>query len=143
MKSSGLNIFAQCLLMLFKLCHQASFAVISSIFGLSNRQTASNVFYRHLLHQYKNNCNIPVIIFDNVINQNEVAKLLHGAHMRTSIFYKVLLKDIEDPSGMNRTPVALNIDGTYFDIEGSADIELQKHMFYKPRAGHVAKFEYY
>ena len=135
-----MNIFAQCFLFLYKLCHSSSFATISSIFGLSHPQIVSDVFYRQLFHQYKNNCNIPAIIYNEEINQLEVDKLLTDAYLRTPLFYKTLVKDFEDPSGMNRAPVVLNIDGTYFDIEGSPDIELQKHMFYSPRAGHVAMF---
>jgi hypothetical protein len=139
-RSSGLNIFGQCFLMLYKLCHQVSFVNIGTLFGLKHAQIASDVFYRHLLHQYKTNCNIPAIIHNQDVNQAEVDKLLGDSFMRTPIYFKALLKDFEDPSGRNRRPVALNIDGTYFDVEGSADIESQKYMFYGPRAGHVAKF---
>ena len=50
------------------------------------------------------------------------------------------MKDFEDPAGLDRTPVILNIDGTYFDIQGSSDLELNKFMYYSPRSGHTAKW---
>ena len=139
-RSSCLNIFGQCFLMLFKLCHNDSFYKISALFGLKSHNDASNVFYRQLTHQYLTNCNIPAIIANGAANNAEVDKLLRTAYERTPMFFKRLMRDFEDPSGRNRTPVVLNIDGTYFDIEGSQDIEKQKHMFYAPRSGHVAKF---
>ena len=139
-RSSCLNIFAQCFLLLFKLCHNDSFYQIATLFGLKSHQDASNVFYRQLTHQYLTNCNIPAIIANGNPNQEEVDKLLENAYFRTPLFFKGLMKDFHDPSGMNRTPVILNIDGTYFDIQGSADFQLQKYMYYLPRAGHVAKW---
>ena len=40
---------------------------------------------------------------------------------------------------MDRIPVGINIDATYFDIQGSDDIELQKHHYYQPRSCHTVK----
>ena len=139
-RKSGLNIFAQCLLMLYKLCHQISFATLAVLFALNSAQTAYNVFYRQTVHQFKFNCNIPAVIYNNQVNPAEVNKLLRDSHMRTQLYYKMLLRDFDDPAGLDRTPVALNIDGTYFDIAGSSDLELQKYMYYKPRSGHTVKF---
>ena len=139
-RSSSLNIFAECFLMQFKLCHNDSFYKIASLFCLNTHNDASNVFYRQLTHQYLTNCNIPAIIANATTNQAEVDKLLRCSYLRTPLYFKVLVKDFEDPSGRNRTPVILNIDGTYFDIQGSEDIELQKYMYYAPRSGHVAKW---
>ena len=56
------------------------------------------------------------------------------------LFYKDLVKDFEDPSGYGRIPVILNFDGTYFDIQRSSDLELQKYLYYTPRSGHTVKF---
>ena len=137
---SKLNIFASCFLMLLKLTNHISYEMIATLFCLPKKSSAFDIFYRHVLQQFKFNCNIPSIIFNNTINQSEVDKLLVNVDRRTPMFYRILLKDIEDPSGRDRRPVALNIDGTYFDIEGSEDNELQKYMYYQPRANHVAKF---
>ena len=101
---------------------------------------ASNVFYRQLVHQYLTNCNIPLIIQNAQPNDAELDKLYRTCYQRTPLFYKNLVKDFEDRSGRNRTPLILNTDGTYINIQGSADVELQKFMFYKPRSGHVAKW---
>ena len=139
-KSSELNIFAECFLMCLKLSHQISFRFLASLFCLNSPQLASSIFYRQLVHQYKFNCNIPCIVSDNQVNQAEVDKLLHTSYCRTPDCFKYLLEDFEDPAGINQKPVALNIDGTYIDIEGSEDLELQKYMYYGPRANHVAKF---
>ena len=118
-KSSELNIFAECFLMCLKLSHQISFRFLASLFCLNSPQLASSIFYRQLVHQYKFNCNIPCIVSDNQVNQAEVDKLLHTLYCRTPDYFKYLLEDFEDPAGINRKPVALNIDGTYIDIEGS------------------------
>ena len=99
---------------------------------------ASNTFYRLIVHQFSTNCNVPLIIHEQDSNIDEVDKLLHNAYLRTPLFFKNLVKDFLDPSGQDRTPVVLNMDGTYINIEGSNDIELQKYMFYAPRASHVA-----
>ena len=136
---AGLNIFASCFLMLFKLANQVSFDTVATLFCLPTKSSAFDVFYKQVLHQYKSNCNIPTIIFNNEVNESELSKLYTEAYRRTPVFYKVLLKDFEDPSGQDRIPVAFNIDGTYLDIQGSEDAELQKHMYYQPRASHVAK----
>ena len=139
LRNSNLNVFGRCFLMLYKLCHQVSFAILATLSGMKHSKVASDIFYRHLLHQYKFNCNIPKVIHNGTINQVEIDKLLHQSHQRTPIFYKVLLKDFEDPKKENRIPVPLNLDGTYIDIAGSDDIELQKFMYYQPRANHVCK----
>ena len=139
-RHSRLSIFSQCFLMMFKLCHDDSFNKISAVFGLKSPQHAADMFYRHLVHQYRTNCNIPAIIADALPNYLEVDKLFRTAYTRTPPYFKRLVRDFEDPSGRDRTPLILNIDGTYFNIQGSSDIEKQKHMYYGSRAAHVAKF---
>ena len=44
-RSSSLNVFGQCFLMLFKLCHNESFYKLSTLFALKSHTDASNVFY--------------------------------------------------------------------------------------------------
>ena len=51
-----------------------------------------------------------------------------------------MLKDFLDPEDKDRTPIALNIDATYIDLQGSDDVELQKYCFYSPRSRHVVKW---
>ena len=135
----NLNIFACCFLFLYKLTNQVSYDMLATLFCLPNVSSAFDAFHQQVLHQFRFNCNIPNIIFNDKVNQPEIDKLLQSAHRRTPIFFKVLLKDLEDPSGNGRTPVVLNIDGTYIDIQGSEDLEFQKHMYYQPRSNHVAK----
>ena len=125
--------------MLIKLCHQLSFAVVAVLFALSNKSIASEVFYRQLVHQYKTNSNIPSIIQNGLINREELDKLLYNAYLRTPQFFKTLLERFADPENRRRIPLGINIDATYIDIQGSDDIELQKHMFYSPRSGHTTK----
>ena len=139
-RASSLTIFAQGFLMQYKLCHNLSFRHIGTLFGLTSQKVARDIFERQLVHQYLTNCNIPAIISNGQPNQPEIDKLLREALFRTPLFFRVLVKDFVDPTGRDRTPVILNIDGTYFDIEGSSDIELNKHMFYAPRSGHTAKW---
>ena len=126
-RKSELNIFAECFLMLMRLCHQTSFEILAKQFVLQSKQVASNIFYRQIVHQWKHNCTIPTVIDSNdAINPQEINKLFEQAYERTPLFYKELLKDFEDPAGLGRTPVAINIDGIYFNCTGSEDIELQK-----------------
>ena len=139
-RSSSLNIFAQCFLMLYKLCHSSSFRQIATLFGLTSHNVAANVFYRQVTHQFLTNCNIPRVIVNGQVNQPEIDKLLDDAFNRTPTFYRVLVKDFLDPTDRDRTPLLLNTDGTYIDIQGSADLEQNKYMFYAPRSGHTAKW---
>ena len=127
-RKGDLNVFAECFLLLYKLCHNPSFHHVASLFGLSSSQIAFNVFYSQLIHQFQTNCNVPLVIKDDCVNEEELDKLLSSAYLRTPLFYKNLVKNFEDPAGRGRTPVILNIDATYFNIEGSDDIELQKYM---------------
>ena len=52
---SKLNLFAQCLLFLLKVCHQLPFNFLAVLFGLQSKDTAIEVFTRILIHQYKTN----------------------------------------------------------------------------------------
>ena len=70
--------------MLMKLCHQVSFDILAALFCLSKKQTASNIFYKHIVYQWRTNCNIPTILkADHTVNQNEVNKLFDDAYDRT------------------------------------------------------------
>ena len=91
-------------------------------------------------NQYIHNCSVPCLLYNGDTVQEEVNKLLEGAFSRTPLFYKKLVEDFEDPSGFDRLPVVLNLDGTYFDIQRSSDLELQKYLYYTPRSGHTVKF---
>ena len=57
-----------------------------------------------------------------------------------SPLHRALAARIRDPTGRNRRCILINVDGSYIDIEGMSDIELQKFFFYPPRSGHVCKF---
>ena len=138
-RASSINIFAECFLLLLKLCHQISFEVIAVLFGLPSKNAASYIFYRQLTNQFIRNSNIPAIIQQGVTNHQELSKLFHNSYQRTPTFFKHLLANFEDPSGMGRLPVCLNVDATYLDLQGSADLELQKHFYYSQRSGHTVK----
>ena len=92
------------------------------------------------MQQWVRNCSVPCLLYNGDTVQTEVSKLLHGAYTRTPVFYQKLVEDFEDPSGFDRLPVILNRDGTYFDIQRSSDLELQKYLYYLPRSGHTVKF---
>ena len=138
-RRSPINVFSECFLFLLKLSHQLSFDVIAVLFALPDKSIGSRIFYRQLVNQYLRNSNIPAIIQNNETNEEEMNKLLHNSYERTPTFFKTLLANFEDPSGRNRLPVCLNIDATYIDVQGSDDIELQKHFFYSQRSGHTVK----
>ena len=138
-RKSPINIFSECFLFLLKISHQLSFEMIAVLFALTDQSIASRIFYRQLANQFLRNSNIPAIIQNGETNDEEMNKLLHNSYERTPVFFHDLLADFEDPSGRNRLPVCLNIDATYIDIQGSDDLEFQKHFFYSPRSGHTVK----
>ena len=107
---------------------------------MKTHKVAARIFYQQTVHQFLTNCNIPSLVHNNISDEAQVEQLLNDAYLRTPLYFKNLVKDFKDPSGRDRIPVILNIDGTYIDIEGSSDIELQKYMYYAPRAHHVAKW---
>ena len=139
-RKSDLHIFAQVFLFFFKLTNNVSFRAISTVFSLASPDTARSIFWDLLLHQYCHNCNIPAIVTNGSANQAEIDKLLSGINRRTPGYYKELLKNFEDPKHLGRTPVLINADATYFDVQNSNDIELQKYLFYKCRSGHTVKW---
>ena len=63
-------------------------------------------------------------------------RLLHISYYRTPKYLKYLLKNFEEPAGINPKPVPLNIDGANIDVESSKDLTLQKYMY----CNHVTKF---
>ena len=71
-RAGDLNHFAHCFLFLYKLCHNPSFHQIRVLFGLSSSNLASRTFYFQLIHQFLNNCNIPMVIYINDVNEEEV-----------------------------------------------------------------------
>ena len=138
-RNSKLNIFAEVFLLLLKLCHPISFDFLVVLFALPSTNSATNIFYRQLVYQYRTNSNIPTIIRNGATDMQELDKLLHTSYTRTPLFFKHLLAKFEDPSGRNRIPVGLNMDATYVDIQGSEDIESQKYFYYPPRSNHTVK----
>ena len=140
-QSSELNIFSEVFLWLLKLTKGVSNAFLRAMFSLNNDEHARQVFNRHSLYYYLNNVNIPNIISpDGSINNAERTKLYQQCREGMSPFYRRLADRIRDPTGRNRICVIINIDGSYIDVTGSGDIELQKFLFYQPRSGHVVKF---
>ena len=135
-----LNLFAEVLLWLLKLTKSLPYRILCVLFSLSSHQTASQIFYKHLCYYYTNHVNIPRLIVGGVTNAVEVQKLYQIAYDSMDPFYKTLMGEMQDPAGRDRVGVLLNIDATYFDLQGSSDIEWSKFMFYPPRHGSVAKF---
>ena len=82
------------------------------------------------MHQYMHNCSVPCLLYNGDTVQSEVDKLFQGAYSRTPLFYKKLIEDMEDPSGFDRIPLPLNLDGTYIDMQRSSDLKLQKYLYY-------------
>ena len=70
-----------------KLCHNPSFHHVASLFGLSSSQIAFNVFYSQLIHQFQTNCNVPLVIKDDYVNEEELDKLLSSAYLSTPLFF--------------------------------------------------------
>ena len=138
---SELNIFSETFLWLLKMTKDVSNALLRAMFCLNNDEHARQVFNRHMIYYYRQNVNIPNIISqDGSVNNDERRKLYQQCRDGMSPLYRRLADGIRDPSGRNRTCVIINIDGSYIDVQGSGDIELNKFLFYPPRSGHVVKF---
>ena len=117
-----------------------SFRELASFFALNSHVHARMIFYRHLSHYFQFNLNIPAVKhLTGAANQGEIDKLLQYAYSDMCPFYRALVRDFEDPSGRNRVGVILNIDATYLDTTSTADLQLQKYVYYQPRAGHTIK----
>ena len=139
--TSELNIFSEVFLWLLKLTKGCSNALLRAMFSINNAEHARQVFNRHMLYYYQNNVNIPNLISpDGSINNAERSKLYQQCRQGMSPLHRRLADQIKDPKGLNRTCVIINIDGSYIDVAGSGDIELQKFLFYPPRSGYVVKF---
>ena len=140
-QSSELNIFSEVFLWLMKLTKGVSNDFLRAMFSLNNKEHARQVFNRHTLYYYQNNVNIPNIISpDGSVNNAERSKMYQQCRQGMSPLHRRLADHIKDPTGRNRTCVIINIDGSYIDVTGSGDIELQKFLFYPPRSGYVVKF---
>ena len=137
----GLNIFSEVLLFMLKITKSLPFRILEVLFVLQSHQHGVEIFKKQLLFYYFNNCNIPAIITPaGVTNALELEKLYQMARDSMGPFFRTLMSSMRDPSGRDRVCVLLNIDGTYFDLQGSGDVEYSKFLFYGPRNGSVAKF---
>ena len=137
----GLNIFSEVLLFMLKLTKSLPFRILEVLFVLQSHQHGVEIFKKQLIFYYLHNVNIPAIITPaGVTNALELEKLYQIARDSMGPFFRTLMSSMRDPSGQDRVCVLLNIDGTYFDLQGSSDVEYNKFLFYGPRNGKVAKF---
>ena len=117
-----------------------SFMDVGLLFGFRDDKTPREVFYRLLTYHYFNNLAIPLIINHlGQINQPEVDKALLLCFNHMSPYYKELFSNFEDPAGLGRCPVLMNIDATYISIPMSKDQELQKMTYLVHKAHHIMK----
>ena len=116
-KRGELNVYAETLLFLIKICHGTPFQALAKMFSFKNHTSASRIFYRILAHQYMNNVSIPVLINEQgIVNDGEVDKFLNLAYDQMSPYFKTLVSYLEDPTGQNREAVLINLDATYIQI---------------------------
>lgn len=140
-KRCDLNIFSEVFLWMLKLTKGLSNALLGSMFDLNSEEVARQVFIRQNMFYYLHNVNIPnIVAHDGSVNHAERRKLYQQCYAGMSPLHRRLAAKIRDPTGRNRRCVFINVDGSYIDIEGLSDIELQKFFFYPPRSGHVVKF---
>ena len=140
-QTSELNIFSEVFLWLLKLAKGGSNILLRAMFSLKDPEHARQVFNRHMIYYYQNNVNIPSIISpDGSVNNAERTKMYQKCREGMSPLHRRLADQIRDPTGRNRSCIIINIDGSYIDVTGSGDIELQKFLFYPPRSGYVVKF---
>ena len=139
-KKNELNERGEALLFLMKLTKNHSFQELSTLFTLGDRTTAQRIFYRILLHYYQNHVNLKTLVdLEGNANEQEIDAMLNEAFERTPLLYKEFLQHFEDPSGLNRQPICINVDATYEDICMPQDINEQKFCFYPPRSKHTIK----
>ena len=125
---------------MMKLAHNFSYEALGTLFSLKHADKDAICYvYRQLLWTYMHKINIPQIIRqDGSVNNSELDKLYNIVYNNTEEFYKTF--QFQDPKGLNRKSVFINIDATYLFTENSSDIEFQKSFFYLPKATHVVKW---
>ena len=122
------------------MCSGQSFTEVGLLFGFTDNKTPAEIFYRLLTFHYFNNLAIPLIINHlGQINQAEVDKALLLCFNHMSPYYKEIFSNFEDPAGLDRTAVLMNIDATYISIPMSKDQELQKITYLVHKAHHIMK----
>ena len=141
LRQRELNLYSQCLMFKMKLSHsEITNAQLASYFSVSDKATR-NIVLRMLMFNFLHRNNIPVIIRpDGTVNVQERNKLFEFAHNNTPAYFRRLVADLEDPTGRNRIAVLINMDGTYFYSQGSADIHHQKQVYCSFKSHHIIKF---
>ena len=135
-----MNLHAETLLWLMKLTQIHSFEELSTFFGLDGHQTASNIFYRHLIYHFANNVNVKNIVgIDGLVNQSEIDQLYQEIYDRTPEYEKKLLENFQDPANRDRIPVVIGTDCTYIGVCHPEDVDLQKSLWFGHRAEHTVK----
>ena len=140
-RKSELNLSGEVFLWLLKLTKNLSNEVLRGLFQLNSEENVRQIFYRQNCYYYRNNINIPAIIAQNgSINQQELDKLLQICYDGMSEYHRTLAASIADPLEEGRIGLIACVDSTYWDMEGGADIETNKLLFYPGRSGYVVKF---
>ena len=137
LRTRELDYLSQGLLFLHKMLNNASFSSLAVDFVLQ-RKEARTIFWKMLLNQWKNNINVPRLLFHLSTVDDQVNRLLTESFNSTPPLILNIFKHFIDPSGRARIPVLL-LDSTYLAVQDSADIILHKSLFYGPKKDHIVK----
>ena len=140
-RKSELSLFGEVFLWMFKLTKDPANEVLRGLFALSTPEVVRQVFNRQNAFYYMRNINIPQIVTNYEVNDQERDKMLELCYNGMSDFHKRLANAHKDPDpDRNRQiGVFINVDATYFDAEGSSDLELNKALWYAGRTSYVIK----
>ena len=137
-RTKELDYSAQGLLFLHRMLNNASTRELTVDFILSER-AVRKIFWNVAMHQYKNNINVPRLIFNGNTVDSQVNHLLSNSFDATPPLIRNIFRYFEDPSGRSRLPVVLLLDATYLSVQDSSDISLHKTLFYGPKRDHIVK----
>ena len=114
-RTRELDYMAQGLLFLHKILNNASDSELAVDFVVT-RITVHNIFWNVAMHQYKNNSNIPRIVFNGATVDGQVNLMLTESFSSTPPLIQNIFRFFPDPSGRGRLPVILLLDATYLAV---------------------------
>ena len=91
--------------------NNASLSELSVDFVLSE-SAVNKIFWKVAMHQYKNNLNIPRLIYNGAPVNEQVNRLLSESSTSTPPLIQTIFRNFEDPVGQSRIPVVLLLDAT-------------------------------
>ena len=110
-RTRELDYMAQGLLFLHKLLNNASVSELAVDFVLQ-KNAVMKIFWNVAMHQYKNNSNIPRLVYNGATVAAQINILLTESFSSTPLLIQHIFRFFVDPAGLGRLPVLLLLDAT-------------------------------